>query len=274
MNILVLGAGGLAGRAICRRLSRRHTVFGTFRRAPARGLSGARWLLMNVADPRQVDAVLQRADPEAVVSCLRGPFPAQLAAHGQIARALRERGTGQMVFLSTANVFDGADSAPHTEQDAPCAESEYGQFKIQCEETLRDLLGERAAILRLPFLWGADGPRLEELMRAAARGEPVPVWAGLRSNHATDLQTAQFAEWVIEQRKSGVFHVGTDVPCEYDGFVSRLLERQGFAGARLAPQELPHARCLAVVCGRKDVPQALHRTTEQLLRELDGPEKR
>jgi len=48
--------------------------------------------------------------------------------------------------LPTAHVFDGDFSRHHVETDIPVAESDYGNFKIECENTLKQILGDGAIV--------------------------------------------------------------------------------------------------------------------------------
>ena len=48
-----------------------------------------------------------------------------------------------MIYLSTANVFDGSLGEPHYEGDARVSDSDYGRFKIQCEDLLQNRMGKR-----------------------------------------------------------------------------------------------------------------------------------
>ena len=110
-----------------------------------------------------LQSVLDAAKPEVVISCLRGDFAQQLEVHRFLADYLRERPGTRLVYLSTANVFDALNETPHIETDPPQAQSEYGCFKIACEQMLTERLGEQLLILRLPIVWGKNCPRLQIL---------------------------------------------------------------------------------------------------------------
>lgn len=35
------------------------------------------------------------------------------------------------------------------------------------------------------------------------------IYRGLVSNYVTDVQIAEYVEWIVREKKEGIFHVGT-----------------------------------------------------------------
>ena len=132
MNILVLGASGLAGSAMMEAFQAEgHNVSGTCRTPTHTAL-----LPFDLDQPQAIVPLLERVRPDVVVSCLRGEFSRQLEAHRLLAEFL-SRHHGTLVYLSTANVFDGDLSRPHYEGDPPQPHSAYGQFKPRAKRFCR-----------------------------------------------------------------------------------------------------------------------------------------
>ena len=122
MKVLVLGASGLAGSAIAAALrADGHTVSGT-RRAPSpdQGINPP-MLHFDLSTPQSVVPLLEETCPDVMISCLRGDFARQLEAH-ELAAGLLRRQSGKLIYLSTANVFDGDLSRPHYEGDTLCSD--------------------------------------------------------------------------------------------------------------------------------------------------------
>ena len=260
-NILVLGASGTAGSAIFRRLSRcaGWAVTGTCCMARPEGRAMVRFSL---EQPASICSLLETVRPALVVSALRGDFEKQLAAHALAADYLREHG-GKIIYLSTANVFDAHMERPHYETDPRASASTYGQFKIQCEDLLQSRLGSRAVILRLPFVWGKHSPRMQAVQAGCRAGE-LEVYTGLSSNHAADVQIAEWVEWIIREDQGGVFHVGTTDVVPYQAFLERIIAAAGMKPPRLVQQESPGI--LAVLSSRTDLPASLSWDSGQLVR--------
>lgn len=267
MNVLVLGASGLAGSAILRKLrSDGHNVSGTCRTSPEDGGDPA-LLHFDLNDPQAIVPLLEKTRPDAVVSCLRGDFGRQLEAHRLLADLLRRR-HGKLIYLSTANVFDGDLSRPHYEGDALCADSTYGQFKIACERLLQERLGEHCVILRPPEIWGWDCPRLRTLVTNVRAGTPLRTYENLSVNYAADTQIARWTAFILEHDLRGVFHVGTQDISDYTAFLDRLAEQLGLGrpAYTAARNEIPAYQ--AVLPGRSEIPEGLQLSVEDLLHYL------
>lgn len=167
MRILILGASGYAGSCIKKALEKEYQeVFGTYQNQMKAGRFSGDFSMYHytLGNQGELESLLQKTDPDVAVSCLRGDFGKQEEAHKVLGEFLAGKENGRILYLSSANVFDGDLRKPHLETDLPKAESSYGQFKIACEELLAGQLGERAVILRIPEIWGTG--------RKAWRGNP------------------------------------------------------------------------------------------------------
>jgi len=249
-NILILGASGTVGTAVFQMLSRRKElhVFGTCFSAGRQESPSMRRFALGM----ELLPLLRQVRPDVIVSALRGDFGEQLSAHETAADYLKEHG-GKMIFLSTVNVFDGGMDRPHYEEDTREPVSAYGRFKLQCEDLLRDRLDRQAAVLRLPFVWGKNSPRMEAVRAGCAAGQ-LEVHA-IQSNHAADLQIAELVEWIIREDRSGTFHVGTSDIIGYEPFMERLIAAMGVKKPRFVRGEA--AGVMAVLNSRTDIPQEL-----------------
>lgn len=270
MKILILGASGIAGRKIYAKLRDSHQVIGTCSKACGLASDGSRLVRLDLADTDRISGLLDEAEPETIVSCVGGEFQTQYRAHEIMAHYCGRR-KARFIFLSSANVFDGDDSRVHYEGDPVCAESEYGKFKIDCEQLLQDALGERAAILRLPFIWSREkGGRTDRMLQRIGQGEPIPMWERLYTNHATDEQAAAFVQYLIQEGRGGIFHVGTRDVCEYLPFAERLLQGLAVSNYTFHIEESDTPCHMAVLPGQRagdmpPAPEKLYSTCDQVL---------
>ncbi len=264
MRILILGASGLAGAEIRRTLDTPgNLVYGSCRN-PAGAAGLCRY---DLDGPGDLEAVLEETRPEAIVSCLRGDYEKQLEAHRTAGDYLAGRG-GRMVYLSTANVFDGETDRPHYEDDPPKAESDYGRFKIACERLLAERLGEKLAVLRLPEIWGRSAPRLRALKEADRTAGTAPVYDNIRINFTTDRQAAKWTEYILQQNLGGIFHAGTRDERTHGAFRRQLAKALGLEGIRWEANL--SEGCQSILPGRREIPEELHISVDGVLDWLAG----
>lgn len=265
MHILVLGAGGLAGSAIAEGLrANGHTVSGTYRTASPSYDGDPAMLRFDLDEPKSIVPILEKIRPDTVISCLRGDFNRQLEAHGSLADFMR-RHHGTLIYLSTANVFDGDLSRPHYEGDPLCSDSTYGQFKIACEQLLQDRLGQRCIILRPPEIWGRSCPRLRTLVQSCREGTPIRTYKNLSVNYTTDVQIARWTAFILEHGLRGVFHIGTQDTSGYTEFLDQLSDRLGLPHPIFDVVRNDTQAYQAVLPGRADIPDILRLSVNDVL---------
>lgn len=215
----------------------------------------------SLEEPEHLGDLLEEIAPDIVISALRGDFEKQMEVHMLAAEYLREH-QGRILFFSTANVFDGDLASPHYEDDIPQSVSEYGKFKILCENGLREKLGGRAVILRIPFVFGRNSARTLQ-MKAGCQAGTVDVYRGLSSNYVTDSQIAEYVEWIVREKKEGIFHIGTTDVMDYGEFARRLVSR--FSAEYPAFHDLDAAGNMAVLSRRKDIPRRLEWNVDRVI---------
>jgi nucleoside-diphosphate-sugar epimerase len=216
-RILVTGAAGFVGRAVCERLARDGiAVRAALRRAPDLPVAGAAESV--VTGPLEacndlpaaldgVDAVVHLAarahvlhdrtpDPLAAYRAANADATARLA---EAARAARVR---RFVLMSSIKVNGEAagKDRPFTEADAPAPQDAYGIAKMEAEGALRDAAAAPGSalepvILRAPLVYG---PGVRANMRALLRlcDSPWPLPFGGIDNRRSLLSLANLGDAV------------------------------------------------------------------------------
>lgn len=196
-HIVVTGANGFVGRAVCRRaLAAGHTVTAVVRR-PGECVEGVReWVHAEVdfdgldaAWPVDLsaDSVIHLAarvhvmhdespDPDAAFDATNVAGTLRLAA------AARNHGVRRIVFASSIKAVGESDGGiPLSEHAAPDPQDAYGRSKLRAERQLADFgksAGLDVVIVRPPLVYGPTvRANFLRMMDAIARGMPLPLGA-------------------------------------------------------------------------------------------------
>lgn len=194
MKVLVTGANGFVGRALCETLARAgHEVTAGVRRPcglpgeqilpaledtaawdSAQGL--ARDVVIHLA--ARVHVMQEHAgDPSALYRATNAT--ATLA----LARAAARAGARRLVFLSSIKV-NGEHTEPgrpFTAMDPPSPQDPYGASKLEAEQGLHRIAsdtGLEVVVVRPPLVYGPGvKANFASLLRAVSRGLPLPLGA-------------------------------------------------------------------------------------------------
>ncbi len=170
-RVLVTGANGFVGTAVCRALSEHGiTVRRAVRRADAVTAPEEDVVVGNLGPAtvwdqalRDVEAVIHLAARAHVVRDTAADPRAEyrhvnVLATQALAQAASNAGVRRFVFLSSIKVNgEQTGVAPFTEADAPRPEDAYGMSKWEAEQTLWRIIGGSAlegVVLRPPLLYG------------------------------------------------------------------------------------------------------------------------
>lgn len=171
-------------------------------------------------------AWLDRVRPDAIAHL---GFGAEAWA-GLMARWAAEHGA-PFLFTSTAMVFDHLPDGPHRVDDARNARDDYGQYKIRCEDAVREA-HPQACIARIG--WQIDADASGNNMLAALNAEQqrdgrirassawLPACSFMPDTAAALLQ-------LIEARTPGIVHLDSNAEDALDFFtlVQQLKRRFG-----------------------------------------------
>jgi len=265
---LVLGAGGLLGRALMARLEEE---------CPE--AVGATRAEIDLLDRFRMEAEIERLEANVVINCAawtdvegctRDPLRArQVNAEGaeNAARAAAGCG-GRIVQVSTDFVFDGRKGSPYVESDPPGPLSAYGLSKLEGEGRVAVACPDHL-IVRTAWTYG-DGGRdfVGKILGAAAEGGPLKVVDDERGSPSYAADVADGIVRLLRVPHRGVVHVVNR------GAVSRLemaraiLEEAGLAArVRLLPVQ-------AALLGRATVRPADASLDTSLYTRLTGHEPR
>jgi len=277
MRVLVTGANGFVGRAVCERFVRAGAAVHAAVRAPGRAVaSGAIPCVVGdlgaatdwKAALEGVDVVVHLAGR---VHQMRDTADDSLAAYREVnrvgterlARAAARSGAKRLVFMSTVKVVGEGRGEPYTERDVPAPVDPYGISKWEAEQALTQVAAEtglEVAILRPPLVYGPSvGANFLKLLQWVWSRLPLP-FGSVRNRRSLvyvgNLADAVHATASLSLDSPRTFFVsdGEDVS------IPELVRRIGIVlgrPARLVPVPAGVIRTAARLVGRPDAAERL-----------------
>ena len=237
MKVLVTGVNGQLGHDMMLELKRRgHDPIGSGSGPEYRGhdsVAAMPYEQMNITDAQNVQDVLKRLQPDAVVHCSAWTavdaaeeeenrekvFSLNVSGTRNIAAACRDIGA-KMVYLSTDYVFDGQGIRPWQPDDRNYAPlNVYGQSKLEVEFAVRETL-EQAFIVRIAWVFGRNGKNfIRTMLNVAKTHDTVRV---VNDQIGTPTYTADLARLLtdmLETERYGCYHA-TNAETEPGGYIS------------------------------------------------------
>lgn len=269
-TVLVTGANGFVGQALCRHLrAKGWRVLAALR--PGRPAPSD-------CEPRPAPDLAPDADWSQALAGASHVVHAAARVHrigesGELALAAHERanhlgtrrlaeqaqqaGVKRFVFLSTAKVMGerSPPGRPFSDADTPQPEDAYAKAKRAAEQALLAQPGLDCAILRPPLVYGPGaGANLESLMRLILKGIPLPF--DLVANRRSLIGRSNLAAGVDcllnHPDATGKTFLIKDLTVSTPELI-RLLARALDRPARLWPVPTGLLKLGAALTGRKDL---------------------
>ncbi|RAJ16227.1 sugar nucleotide-binding protein [Olleya aquimaris] len=267
-RILILGASGFLGQAIYKELCGYFRTFGTYCRDNRAFSKNQHYFQYNIEED-DIFEILDIVNPTIIISAIRGNFSAQVIAHYHIAEYILATNS-KLIFLSSANVFDAYSKFPSYEDDKTLSHSMYGHFKIKIENMLLRLPKAHVAIIRLPMVFGAHSPRLQEIKLHLREKLPIEVFPNLIMNVTTDSKVTQQIHYMINRNKSGIFHLGSQDLVHHDDFIREIILSLGIKNPLFKQVFTTNDdRYLAVLPKLNKLPKHLQLLSQDILNELE-----
>jgi len=267
-RILILGASGFIGQALYKELCGYFRTFGTYCRDNYAFNKNQHYFQYNIEED-DIFEILDIVKPTIIISAIRGNFSAQIIAHQHITEYIIANNS-KLMFLSSANVFDAYSKFPSYENDKTLSHSMYGHFKIKIENMLLRLPKQYYTIIRLPMVFGAQSPRIQEIKFHIKEKIPFEVFPNLIMNVTTDTKVTQQIHYLINRNKKGIFHLGSEDLVHHDDFIKEIIASLNIKNPLLKQVYTTNDdRYLAVLSKENKLPKHLQLLSQEILTELE-----
>ncbi|AUS06699.1 sugar nucleotide-binding protein [Pseudotamlana carrageenivorans] len=267
-TILILGASGFLGDALYKELCSYFRTFGTYN-ISNRALEKNKHFFQYNFEEDDIYEILEIVKPTIIISALRGDFSKQVLLHQHLAEYVLLENT-KLIFLSSANVFDAYSKYPSYELDKTYSNSVFGHFKIKIENMLLRLPKKQIVIIRLPMVFGAQSPRIQEILHFLKAKEPIEVFPNLVMNVSSDSKMTQQIHYIINRNNYGVFHLGSEDLVHHDDFIKEIVASHDLEQNAIFKQVYTtnKERYLAVLPKFNKLPKHLQLKSEDILSDL------
>jgi len=263
-KILIIGASGFIGNALYKELCSYFDTYGTYFTNTEPFSKNQKFHQFDI-QTENIELLLQNLKPTIIISAVRGNFNAQVSTHLSIIDYLNKNDS-KLIFISSANVFDAFTNYPSYEYDKTLSQSVYGRFKIKIENALLRLPNHKYNILRLPMVFGANSPRILEIKNKIEFNVPLEVFPNVVVNAAEISKLTQQIHYIINQKKQGVFHLGSNDLIHQHELITDIAEVLGFKNPLLKQvYDSNYDRFLAVVPKDNILPKNLQLSIRQTI---------
>ena len=228
MKVLVTGVKGQLGHDVVKALQARgHEAIGVDIEE------------MDITDCTQVESVLLRVKPHAVIHCAAWTavdkaeqcpdtvYKVNALGPKYIAEGCKRIGA-KMAFISTDYVFAGTGSTPYAPDDAREGLSVYGKTKMQGEDFVRAAL-ESHYIVRITWAFGVNGGNfVKTMLRLASSGKTeLSVVNDQIGSPTYTVDLARLLVDMIESDRYGVYHATNEGYCSCYDFACEIFRQAG-----------------------------------------------
>lgn len=237
-RIVITGAGGRLGKALCRAYADEFEVVALDRTHLDLASSAS---VENVFSNLKFDIVINCAALTNVDYCETNETEANRIngeAPGQIAKIANSSGA-RMIQISTDYVFRGDKATPYTEEDPAEAISIYGKSKQLGEENVLNV-SDKNLVVRVAWVFGPDRPSfIDAILKRALNEEKVEAIGDKYSTPSYTIDTAEYLRPILQDPGiGGLLHVCNSGECSWREYGEYAINVAADAGMPMKTREV------------------------------------
>lgn len=225
-RILILGGSGFIGNAIYKELLSYFEVHGTYCKQVG-AFSENQVFHRFCAEKDSVLLLLNTIRPSVIISAFAGESPSAFNIYQEIANYALINPNCAVLYISSAEVFNGKWKHPAYENNVTLSETSAGRFKISVEKLFLETIPQQTTIIRLPMVLGINSPEILHLRQCMRHHVAFEVYPNLIITATTIDMVCQQIHYIINQSKRGIFHLASNDMVHHDDLFLEIAEKIG-----------------------------------------------
>jgi dTDP-4-dehydrorhamnose reductase len=247
-SVLILGASGITGAAIARRMKEEYNITGTYFQNDYD--IGTRMLKVNLKNKEELENLFNEINPQVVINCAGGtsisecennPEEAILLnvdAVESICKLINEYNS-KGIFLSTDSIFSGENKTrDYVEEDIATPRTVYGKSKLKGEALVKKYLSDYF-ILRISLVYGKSPSGIrgadEKVMNTIKRNEKYKAFTDEYRCPTFVDDIAEVVLRLLEGDFKGTFNVCGPVKVSRYDFACGVAKKNGYSKDNVIP---------------------------------------
>lgn len=227
MKVLVTGVKGQLGFDVVNQLEKHHIE-----------AIGVDIEEMDITDDHQVEEVMMKSAPDAVIHCAAYTAVDAAEDNVEICRKVNAQGTEniaricgkmniKMMYISTDYVFNGQGSRPWEPDDERQPLNVYGQTKYEGELAVENYV-KKFFIVRIAWVFGVNGKNfIKTMLNLGKTHDQLTVVNDQTGSPTYTYDLARLLVEMIQTEKYGRYHATNEGICTWYEFACEIFRQAG-----------------------------------------------
>lgn len=220
-RILILGGSGFIGYEIYKELLSYYEVYCSYCKQEG-AFSENQVFFKYCVEEDSLFLLLNEIKPTVIISAISGNYKKLFDAYQQMVNYTLLHEDCSVLYISSAEVFDGKFSHPSYENDLTLSETPSGKFKIAIEKLLLETIPQQTAILRLPMVLGVNSPEVVHLRQCIRHKATYEVFPNLIITTTTIDKVCQQIHYIVNHSLVGIFHLSSNDMVHHEDLIREI----------------------------------------------------